>query len=50
MSLCGYVLYIQLKKWYVKFGAKGSLNMILAVELEINPKFPQLQIKTFLQF
>ena len=26
MSLCGYVLYIQLKKWYVKFGATGSLK------------------------
>ena len=25
MSLCGYVLYIQLKKWFIKFGATGSL-------------------------
>ena len=26
MCLCGDVLYIQIKKWYVKFGATGSLN------------------------
>ena len=29
MSLCGYVLSIQLKKWYVKFGATGSLSVIV---------------------
>ena len=26
MSLCGDILYIQIKNWYVKFGATGSLN------------------------
>ena len=26
MCLCGDVLYIQIKKWYVKFGATGSLR------------------------
>ena len=26
MCLCGNVLYIQIKKWYVKFGATGSLT------------------------
>ena len=31
MSLCGYVLYIQLKKWYVKFGATGSLSFLLEI-------------------
>ena len=28
MFLCGDVLYIQIKKWYVKFGATGSLNEV----------------------
>ena len=27
MFLCGDVLYIQIKKWYVKFGATGSLSL-----------------------
>ena len=27
MCLCGDVLYIQIKKWYVKFGATGSLTV-----------------------
>ena len=31
MCLCGDVLYIQIKKWYVKFGATGSLSRILKV-------------------
>ena len=29
MFLCGDVLYIQIKKWYVKFGATGSLMHVL---------------------
>ena len=28
MFLCGDVLYIQIKKWYVKFGATGSLSAV----------------------
>ena len=27
--LCGDVLYIQIKKWYVKFGATGSLSTLV---------------------
>ena len=34
MFLCGDVLYIQIKKWYVKFGATGSLK-IEANKIEI---------------
>ena len=35
MSLCGYVLYIQLKKWYVKFGATGSLSGRLSFQISV---------------
>ena len=38
MFLCGDVLYIQIKKWYVKFGATGSLSFCLS---KFN--FPKLQ-------
>ena len=35
MCLCGDVLYIQIKKWYVKFGATGSLNWLCLVVLRV---------------
>ena len=33
MFLCGDVLYIQIKKWYVKFGATGSLTELIYVRI-----------------
>ena len=32
MSLCGDVLNIQIKKWYVKFGTTGSLKNLKDVD------------------
>ena len=33
MCLCGDVLYIQIKKWYVKFGATDSLKTFMTQHL-----------------
>ena len=39
MCLFGDVLYIQIKKWYVKFGATGSLNVLRKINrLQMNIK------------